>query len=307
MFGSAVGCATNTAPPQQADTSHHAQEIGAEEQAPTLEELANATYRGILPEPVKLTDGAWESEPSMPGTASRTRVALVPSFDLLGDLDGDGHQERIALLASNSGGSGTFDYVAVMTRRGNQIINLGTAELGDRVRVRAGQSVDHELHLDVIQAGPRDAACCPSQKVIRTFTLRDAALVEGPATITGTLSLTDLDGTHWILKRFAWNAPTPSEPEVSLAFDGTRIAGSSGCNRYSAEVKEGKLPGEMSVGPVAGTRMACAQEVMALEDRFLETLGAVHHYTFLTGNLILRWSRGDVGGTMIFIPNPTSE
>jgi len=304
---SAVGCATSSAPPQKAGTSQAAQGAAATQQPPTLEELANATYRGILPEPVKLTDGAWESEPLMPGAASRTRVTLVQSFDLLSDLDGDGLQERIALLASNSGGSGTFGYIAVMTRRGDQIIDLGTAKLGDRVRVRVGRSVGDKLQIDVIQAGPQDAACCPSQKATRTFTLRDAALVEGPVTITGTLSLADLDGTHWILKRFAWNAPVPPEPKLSLAFDGTRITGSSGCNRFSTEAKEGKLPGEMSVGLIAGTRMACPEQVMALEDRFLETLGAVHHYTFLTGNLILSWTRGDVGGTMIFVPKAASD
>jgi len=243
----------------------------------------------------------------MPGAASRTRVTLVPSFDLLSDLDGDGHQERIALLASNSGGSGTFAYIAVMTHRGDQIIDLGTAELGDRVRVRAGRSVGHQVQIDVIQAGPQDAACCPSQKATRSFMLRDGALVEGPLTITGTLSLADLDGTHWILKRFAWNAPAPPEPEISLAFDGTRITGTSGCNRYGAQVVEGKLPGEMSVGLIAGTRMACAEEVMELEDRFLETLGAVHHYTFMTGDLILSWSRDDLGGTMIFVPKPKQD
>ncbi|WP_322994156.1 META domain-containing protein [Castellaniella sp.] len=60
--------------------------------------------------------------------------------------------------------------------------------------------------------------------------------------------------------------------EMTLESDG-RISGSGGCNRIMGQ---GKLDGEtLTIGPLAGTRMACPPAVMEQEDRFLKTLEEV--------------------------------
>ena len=78
---------------------------------PTLAELKNATYAGFEEpaSPVTLKDGLWEGESLQPGGTSRPRVSLGGDFHLLGDLDGDGAEEAVVVLAQSSGGSGTFD------------------------------------------------------------------------------------------------------------------------------------------------------------------------------------------------------
>ena len=115
--------------------------------APTLAELGNATYLGIDEEPVTLVDGEWQGEPFIEGGASRPRAGLVRDFHLSGDLNGDGVKESVALLWTNAGGSGTFDYIAVVGRDNNATpINLATADLGDRVNVRAA-GIDAGLSL----------------------------------------------------------------------------------------------------------------------------------------------------------------
>jgi heat shock protein HslJ len=97
--------------------------------------------------------------------------------------------------------------------------------------------------------------------------------------------------------------PTAAEPEITLVFDGDRIAGASACNRYFAGIEEGgDLPGQVSVGPVGSTRMACEEEVMALENRYLGQLGGVSRYGFLAGRLALAWQTDDATDTMLFEP-----
>jgi len=73
-------------------------------------------------------------------------------------------------------------------------------------------------------------------------------------------------------------------PFVSINGDKTRISGFSGCNRFSGELKVEGL--SLSLGPLAGTRMACAQGG-ALEERFLRVLGQVDHYMQDAGYLYL--------------------
>lgn len=55
--------------------------------------------------------------------------------------------------------------------------------------------------------------------------------------------------------------------EAILRFDGTRVTGSMGVNRFSGEI-EGELP----IGPIATTRMAGPPELMRQEDALLEHL-----------------------------------
>jgi len=271
---------------------------------PTTEQLANMTYTGLFEKPITLKNGRWEGETFVAGGASRPAVGLVEDFILTGDVDGDENDEAVVLLWETSGGSGTFDYIAVVGMRDDAPYNLGSALIGERVQVRAGRIIGNRIELDVIEAGPEDAACCPAQKATRSLSV-DATGVHVNATkITGRQSLADLDQTQWIMKRFSAEPPRAPQPEITLAFDGERISGSSGCNRYFARVKEtGELPGDLKVSDVGGTRMACPEEIMALENGYLDALGNVIRYSFVAGKLALTWRKDDILGTLFFVPS----
>ncbi len=281
--------------------------ISTSPEAPSLEELATATYQGVGEETVTLVDGEWEGEPFVEGGASRPVVGLVEDFYLASDLNGNGNQEAVALLWTSSGGSGTFDYLAAMGRKGDQVVNLATAELGDRVKIRSYEIDGDQIVLEVVQAGPDDAACCPGQKMRRTWALNGDDLAEVSSKDLGRVSTADLEGVEWVLRRFAWDEPAPEEPEITLVFRDGMIGGSSGCNRFNSAVSEGDMPGDLSVGLIAGTRMACPDDIAALETRFLEALESVNQYSFMVGSLVLNWSREDVWNTMIFEPRPLAE
>jgi heat shock protein HslJ len=250
-------------------------------------EMANASYQGIEDSSVQLKDGRWEGEPFVEGGASRPAVGLVEDFSLQGDLDGDGADETVVLLWQSSGGSGTFNYMAVMKGEGGALVNVATAPLGDRVQVRGGSIADGVIVLDVVQQGEGDAACCPSQLASRKWTLAEDQLNEQSPDIAGELSVATLEGTEWVLTRLKKDHHLPEGTEVSMEFADGKVAGHSGCNRFSASVENGAAPGEIRIGPAMGTRMACPEEQMNVESEFLDLLGHVSTYRFIAGQLVL--------------------
>jgi heat shock protein HslJ len=298
-----LGCqAKSSAPADAADNSTPPLTTAMAVDAPTSSELANATYEGLYDQPVTLTDGGWEGEPYEPGAASRPTVGLVKHFWMSGDLDGDGTEEAVVLLWESGGGSGTENYVAAMGRRDGELVNLGTALMGDRVQLKEARIADGKIELDVVQAGPEDAMCCPSQKATRVWALGSDGLDEVASEVTGTLSIEDLAGPEWVLTHLNWDEPAPAEPEVTMVYEEGRLAGTSGCNRYFASVESGEMVGDLIVGPAGGTRMACPEELMALEDHYLAQLGEVSGFGFLAGKLGLSWSTDDSSGVMLFQP-----
>ena len=272
--------------------------------APTIEELANARYDGLTEQTVTLVDGEWQGEPVAEDAASRPMIGLVEDFHVVLDADGDGNEEAIALLWSSSGGSGTFDYLALMGRDNDQIVNLGTADLGDRVSIRSYDVEQGRLVLEVVQAGPRDARCCPGEVVRRSWAWIDNRFSELPSEPLGRLSLAHLEGVEWILERLTWKEPVASEPAITLIVQDQNISGTAGCNRFQANVDPGDMPGDLAVGPVAATSRSCGDTIDALESRFLEALSGVNRYSFMAGKLVLSWSHGDQWNTMVFAPRP---
>jgi heat shock protein HslJ len=174
--------------------------------------------------------------------------------------------------------------------------------------VRSGRIAGNRIELDVVQPGPDDAACCPSQKATRYWTLDATGLHVNASQTTGTLSLSDLAGPEWVLSRLDGDEPLAEQPEITLVFDGERISGKSACNRYFAGVKAaGELPGGLRVSEIGGTRMACPEEIMTLENRYLEALGSATRYGFLAGKLALTWRRDGVTDTLLFVPRHPPE
>jgi uncharacterized membrane protein len=144
----------------------------------TIDHLQQATYRGILDDPVTLVEGRYEGEPFEPGAASRPVVRLVPGMVATGDLTGDAKDEAVVVLAHNSGGSGVFMYLAVMqgTRGGSD--NIATLHLGDRVKIIAVGIDDGRITAQLVEHGPKDPMCCPTVRVHREWLLKGNELAE---------------------------------------------------------------------------------------------------------------------------------
>lgn len=271
---------------------------------PSLDEIANSTISGIYDEPIQLQGGKYEGEPFDPDGASRPMVGLVEGFLLTGDLNGDGSEEAVVMPLESSGGSGTFTYLAVLGHEGSDLINLATAEVGDRVQIRDARIAGDRIELDVVQAGPEDAACCPGEMATLVWALDGNSLNPiDPGVEPTRLSVAALAGPEWVLARFDRTDRAPEEPEITILFEENRIAGGSGCNRYMGTVSAGEMPGDLTVGLLAGTRMACPAEVMELESRYQHHLEKVVKFGFLNRQLLLTFEKeGGNVGTMSFTP-----
>jgi putative lipoprotein len=107
---------------------------------------------------------------------------------------------------------------------------------------------------------------------------------EGPA----------LEGTEWTLVDGV-DAPEDSVPTLTLA-DGS-ASGFGGCNTFRGGYE---LDGEsISIGPLAGTLMACEEPKMAAEGAYMPALEAADAWAIEGGELVLST---DGGETLRFAP-----
>jgi heat shock protein HslJ len=271
--------------------------------APSLDQLRNLKYSGFADgrAAVTLVRGRYESAPGFP----RRAVTLVDDFRLTGDVYGDGRDVAVVLLAESTGGSGTFDYVAVAGVRGGSPQNLATAPLGDRVQVRNGRITNRRLVVDVLRAGPNDAMCCPGELATLAFEMRGTRLERVPSGVApGRLSLAVLADGVWVLRAWAWDEPVEPGIEVTLNVKGEHLAGRAACNAYFALATPAAAPGDLTIGTAGTTKMACPEPQMKAEQRFLGQLAKVQKYSFVAGQLALSWNQDGKLGTMLFARLP---
>jgi heat shock protein HslJ len=261
---------------------------------------------------VKLVDGKWKGRPYKKGSASRPVVSLIGDFRITGDLDGDGTDDAVVLLNYAPGGTGQLLHLALMARKKGKIQNLATALIGDRVQIRDVRIEQKRIFVDVIQAGPKDAMCCPGEVTTREWTLEPGGKLNR-YTVTAKparLTLETIGNTEWILRSWDSKQPAPTRPAVTLIFKDGRFTGSSGCNNYFAAAKDGKIPGDVEVGAAGTTRKSCPDNEMSVERRFLEQLVRVRKFGFLVTQLALSWEKDGVWKTMLFDkrqPRPTDK
>jgi uncharacterized lipoprotein NlpE involved in copper resistance len=153
----------------------------------SLMDLMNATYSGIYDEPVQLDNGQYQGEPFVPGGASRPTVTLANYA--FGQLNEDSIADAAVILVENSGGSGSFYYLAAMVSQEGGFANAATTLLGDRLQVRSLSVDDGEITLQTITHGPDDPMCCPTLELTFTYSLQGDRLVE---TSVGDIALADL-------------------------------------------------------------------------------------------------------------------
>ncbi len=282
-----------------------------QEGPPSMAELAGATYLGVEEAggAAVLTAGSWEGEPWVEGGAARPGVHLLDGFELTGDVDGDGTDEALALLSASAGGTGENIYLAVVGRRDGRVTNVSTVLVGDRVQVRDWKFDDGRVVLGVLWAGPEDAMCCPGELATLVWLTDDTGgLVRDPrVSASERLSAAAIGGTEWVLREWSRGDPAGVDPEITLAYDQGRLGGTSGCNRYFTAVEEVDLPGDLRVGPVGSTMMACPDTVMAVERRFLGKLQGVSRFGFLVGRLVLSYEVGGEWGNMVFSARPAGD
>jgi heat shock protein HslJ len=115
---------------------------------------------------------------------------------------------------------------------------------------------------------------------------REGASTPAPSAATGGPSLAALAGAPWTLVSLSGKPLPPGAQPPTAVFDGTRLSGFGGCNRYTGQVAE-PTPGTLTVGPLAATKMACPSPGMEVEGLYFAALGGVTQYALAGGHLVL--------------------
>jgi heat shock protein HslJ len=250
----------------------------------TREAVAGARIAGVFDQPVGLVGGVYEGAPLVAGGAARPRLRLLADLVTIADVDPAPGSEAVALLAESSGGSGERIYLSLVGARDGQVSSLATILVGDRTKIRGLTVADSKVVLDVVETGPSDPACCPTQVARKTYAFANGVFAVEQSNVTGTLSTALLAGVEWTVIEID-GEPLPADTrKPTVQIEGTRIAGFSGCNRYTGSFTE-PAPGALKMGPAAGTRMACPDPAGQVEQRFLRTLAAVTQYAFVAGRV----------------------
>ena len=125
---------------------------------------ANASYR-VGGEMVTLENGLAE-KPAAPGSASTVTTRIL-NDPVSGDLDGDGDEDAVVWLLQQTGGTGSFFYVAAAFRRNGGYQGTTAVLVGDRIapqtlsithRLVSAQYLDRETGAPMALAPAKDAA-----------------------------------------------------------------------------------------------------------------------------------------------------
>lgn len=286
---SIAGCVSSPAPTETSPA------------ADWMDLIDEATVSGVDPSgPIKLADGVYEGPPYVAGGASRPRTVLIRQTMRRGDLDAKAGDEVAVLLSSSSGGSGEFIYLAVFAYDEGAARNIGTAAVGDRVDLIRMNLTDRNIVLDVVEAGPTDAMCCPTQLTRKEYRLELGRLEHVSDEPMGKLSLSILEGPEWSLVEMdRQRLPEGVKPATLKVADG-RAAGFSGCNNYTGSIEE-TSPGNIRLGQQAVTMKACLEPHASYEREYLRRLSRASSYSFVAGRLALSWEDGEGGqGVLLF-------
>jgi hypothetical protein len=121
---------------------------------------------------VPLVHGKWTD------VDSGSMFTLHP-IHAIGDLNGDGNADAVAIVVESAGGTGSFYYMFAMLNRDGRPEQAGEPEwLGDRTVVQR-LSIDRKGIITVryVTHGDNDPACCPTMKIEDKYRVENGKLV----------------------------------------------------------------------------------------------------------------------------------
>jgi len=123
---------------------------------------------------VQLTDSQYQE-----GAPAGTDYISVSVTDFIarGDLNADGEDEAVAIVAENYGGSGTFVFAAVYEYQNDEAVFLTSIFLDDRPLINHLAVEDGEIFIDAVVHDRDDPMCCPTLATTRRYLLNGVNLI----------------------------------------------------------------------------------------------------------------------------------
>lgn len=101
---------------------------------------------------------------------------LVIDETVITKLNDDMLPDAVVVLRQGLGGTGTFRYLAVVTKQDGEYASTHTL-IGDRTPVDSlAVSENGVISIETVTHGPQDPGCCPTQPVTKQYVLTDEGL-----------------------------------------------------------------------------------------------------------------------------------
>ena len=122
---------------------------------------------------VQLTNGKFEQ--GVLGGEDYVSVT-VADLNARGDLNGDGFDEYVALVAENYGGSGVFVFLTVFSDVNGELVSQASAFISDRPQLSELSIKNGKVLLQATVQRSNDPMCCPTLDTARHYRLVDKQL-----------------------------------------------------------------------------------------------------------------------------------
>jgi putative lipoprotein len=224
---------------------------------------------------------------------SRTRMVLMALFCSV-----------FLAACAESCGSGDMDEATseAMTEEHADAADEAEAtadEAADAAEAAAGEAAAAAEDVADATEETADAMGAGVDSTLKVVKPREMDMSSPPMELTvGEVALPDYG---WRLRWFGTN-DINQDPgvDITLRFAGGRLTGYAGCNQYNGSY-DVEADRTVSVGEIATTRMACPDEAMSTEQRYLSALKSVKSYEFKQDGLYLYDAAGD---WLHFYPEP---
>ncbi len=235
---------------------------------------------------------------------SASEVVVQLSDQMAMDELSNGRQGLAVILISQTGGTGTFYDLAVLSDENGQLAPAAVTYLGDRIIINDIAIQDGQIVLDMVIQGQDDPFCCPTQQVIQTYELQEDELVQVASVVVGTVEpqseeLPQITEIIWKWQRMVTPVEEiiidePDKYTFELQPDGQQINVVSDCNTGAGEYE---IDGSSISINITSTTLALCEEG-SHSDLFFRSLNEAAIY-FTENDMLLIDLPAD-GGTLSF-------
>ena len=111
-----------------------------------------------------------------------SEVGITATYQqgVLGDLNGDGLEDAVALVAINTGGTGIFVHMVAFLNQSGGPKQAAELLIEDRTVINSLKIDNGVIYMQRIAHSPEDAMCCPSEVVDEAYVLEDDQLILQP-------------------------------------------------------------------------------------------------------------------------------
>lgn len=257
-----------------------------------------ASYR-LGPDSVTLVDGIADV-PAAPASNSRIRTQILGE-PTMADLNRDGIDDAVVILTQQTGGTGTFYYLAAAVATPQGLAGTDGLFLGDRIAIDSVEVIDGRITVRYrTRASDESFAEAPSVERVHDIVLaadrqtlaevaRDFEGEADPDRMTLTMKT-------WVWLRTRYNNDTVQAPReagaFTLTFGQQGVQGSTDCNSFRGDV----TVSDHRIGfdpAMATTRRFCTD---SQEQEFLQMLSQVQSYLFTANGRLILELKYDSGG-----------